>query len=81
MMSGSWRMDETYIKVKGKWCYLYRAVDKFGAIIDFMLSDKRDESVARRFFTKAISQHGVPDKVVIDKSGSNTAALESLNQQ
>ncbi|MPY24517.1 IS6 family transposase [Shewanella sp. YLB-07] len=78
-VSGSWRMDETYIKVKGKWVYYYRAVDKFGAIIDFYLSETRDEPAARAFFNKAINQHGLPEKVVIDKSGANAAALESIN--
>ncbi len=73
-ISGSWRMDETYIKVKGQWLYLYRAVDKFGDTIDFMLTEKRDEAVARRFFNKTIGQHGLSEKVVIDKSGSNCAA-------
>jgi transposase-like protein len=77
--AGSWRMDETYIKVKGQWFYLYRAVDKFGDTIDFQLLAKRDEAAARGFFNKAISQHGLPEKVVIDKSGSNAAALETLN--
>ena len=72
-------MDETYFKVKGQ--YLYRAVDKYGAIIDFMLSEKRDELAARRFFHKAIAQHGLPEKVVIDKSGSNAAALDTINWQ
>jgi len=51
---GSWRGDETYIKVKGKWVYLYRAVDKNGLLIDFMLSAKRDIASAIRFFEKAI---------------------------
>jgi len=46
----SWRMDETYIKVKGEWVYLYRAVDKFGNTVDFMLSEKRDEAAATLFF-------------------------------
>ncbi len=80
-ISASWRMDETYIKVKGQWLYLYRGVDKFGDTIDFMLTEKRDEAAARRFFNKAIGQHGLPEKVVIDKSGSNCAALETLNWQ
>ena len=78
-VSGSWRMDETYIKVKGEWQYLYRAVDKYGATIDFMLSEQRDELAARRFFQKAIGQNGLPEKVVIDKSGSNAAALDTIN--
>ncbi len=81
LVSDSWRMDETYVKVKGEWQYLYRAVDKYGSTIDFMLSEKRDEPAARRFFQKAIKQHGIPEKVVIDKSGSNAAALESINWQ
>ncbi|WP_049789038.1 IS6 family transposase [Photobacterium profundum] len=80
-VSGSWRMDETYIKVKARWFYLYRAVDKFGDTIDFMLTEKRDEAASRRFFNKAIGLHGLPDKVVIDKSGSNAAALDTLNWQ
>ena len=80
-VSTSWKMDETYLKVKGEWQYLYRAVDKKGDTIDFMLSEKRDEPAARRFFQKAIKQHGIPEKVVIDKSGSNAAALETINWQ
>jgi len=48
----SWRMDETYIKVKGEWVYLYRAVDKFGDTVDFMLSERRDEAAATVFFQK-----------------------------
>ncbi len=75
----SWKMDETYIKVNGKWVYLYRAVDNDGATIDFMLSEARDRAAVLRFFQKAIGSSGFPDKVNIDKSGSNTAALERLN--
>ena len=59
----SWRMDETYIRVKGQWRYLYRAVDKFGQTIDFLLTEQRDEHAATRFLTKAIRPHGVPEKV------------------
>jgi putative transposase len=79
-VGGSWRMDETYIKVKGKWCYLYRAVDKSGATIDFMLSKKRDGLAVKRFFNKAISRFGQPEKITIDKSGANNAALNSINK-
>jgi putative transposase len=75
-----WRMDETYIKVKGKWVYLYRAVDKYGATIDFLLQAKRNIEAAKSFFKKAIKQHGKPDKINIDKSGANKAALDSINQ-
>ena len=75
----SWRMDETYIKVKGKWVYLYRAVDKEGKTVDFMLSKKRDEPAARAFFSKAISSNGLPEKVTMDKSGANKAGVNTIN--
>ena len=75
----SWRMDETYIKVNGQWVYLYRAVDKDGDTLDFQLSKKRDLKAASRFFQKTIESSGWPQKVTIDKSGSNTAALNALN--
>ena len=73
-------MDETYIKVKGKWVYLYRAVDKYGDTIDFMLRAKRDKRAAKAFFKKAIKSGGQPINVNIDKSGSNTSALNSINK-
>jgi len=74
-----WRMDETYIKVKGQWKYLYRAVDTAGQTIDFLLTAKRDAAAALRFFRKAIRHHSEPEVVTIDKSGANTAALTTLN--
>ena len=74
----SWRMDETYIKVAGKWKYLYRAVDKNGATVDFLLRAKRDHAAARAFFERAIGLHDVPEKIAIDKSGSNKAAIVSI---
>jgi transposase-like protein len=74
-------MDETYIKIKGQWRYLYRAVDKEGQTIDFLLTAHRDKKAARRFFKKAVRQHGLPAKVTIDKSGANTAALEALQEE
>jgi putative transposase len=77
----SWRMDETYIKVKGEWTYLYRAVDKFGKTIDFMLSNKRDKPAATRFLTQAIGYAGIPAKVAIDKSGANMAGISAINDQ
>ncbi len=72
-------MDETYIRVKGQWKYLYRAVDTSGQTIDFLLAAKRDTAAALRFFRKAIRHHGEPEVVTIDKSGANTAALATLN--
>ena len=71
----SWRMDETYIKIKGKWVYLYRTVDKGGDTIDFMLSEARDEDAAFAFLKKAIGSHSLPQKINIDKSGANDAAI------
>ena len=75
----SWRMDETYIKVKGKWTYYYRAIDKFGKTLDFMLSERRDEAAATAFFSRAIGNNGFPDRVVIDKSRANLAGLQNMN--
>ena len=72
-------MDETYIKVKGRWTYYYRAVDKTGQTLDFMLSERRNKAAVRRFFKRAIDTNGVPVRVVIDKSGANLAGLESVN--
>ncbi|WP_439669028.1 IS6 family transposase [Cupriavidus necator] len=77
----SWRMDETYILVRGKWKYLYRAVDKGGNTIDFLLRAQPDKAAARRFFEKAIAQHGQPDTVTIDGSASNLAALHDVNAE
>ena len=75
-----WRMDETYIKVKGKWKYYYRAVDKQGNTIDFLLTAKRDKKAALRFFIKAIGSSGKPSLINIDKSGANTAAIKKFNK-
>ena len=77
-VGGSWRMDETYVKVTGQWKYLYRAVDRHGDTVDFLFSAKRDLAAARRFLERAIGLHGLPDKITIDKSGANTAAIESV---
>ena len=71
-------MDETYIQVSGQWKYLYRAVDRLGQTVDFLLTARRDEASARRFFERAISLHDLPEKITIDKSGANTAAVKGL---
>src|SRR5262249_5991934 len=78
---GSWRMDEPYIKVKGQWRYLYRAVDTHGQTIDFLLTEERDEHAAKRFLTKAIRRHGVLEKIPIDGSAANEAAIKSYNTE
>jgi putative transposase len=80
-IGSSWRLDETYVKIKGRWKYLYRAVDKAGATVDFLLTAKRDRKAALRFLRKAIGQHGEPAKITIDKSGANTAPIESYNAE
>jgi transposase-like protein len=75
----SWRMDETYVKVKGEWKYLYRAVDKYGATIDFLLTEHRDKDAALCFLKKAIRRNGVPETMTIDGSDGNEAAIKSYN--
>ena len=76
----SWRMDETYVKIKGKSAYLYRAVDKEGHTIDFLLTPTRDRDAAAAFLHKAIRTQGLPEKITIDQSGSNTAAIKHYNK-
>ena len=77
-VGASWRMDETYVKISGEWKYLYRAVDRAGHTIDFLLRAHRNLAAARRFFERAIERHGVPEKITIDKSGVNMAAIEGI---
>jgi transposase-like protein len=60
----SWRVDETYMKVRGKWVYLYRAVDKAGHTVDYRLSDRRDGAAAQAFFRKAIRHEGRPPHTI-----------------
>src|SRR5207253_583682 len=74
-------MDETYIKVQGQWYYLYRAVDKMGQTIDFLLTEQRDEHAAKRFLIKAIRRHGVPETITIGGSAANEAAIKSYNEE
>ena len=75
-----WRLDETYIKVKGKWTYFYRAVDKENNTIDFLLTAKRDKKAALRFFNKSVNSNAQPSLVNIDKSGTNKAAITAYNE-
>jgi IS6 family transposase len=79
----SWRVDETYIKVKGKWKYLYRAVDSNGDTIDFMLSAKRNRTVAKRFFKKALnSNHNqIPRVITVDKNPAYPPAIDKLKNE
>lgn len=80
-VGNSWRMDETYIKVNGSWVYLYRAVDSLGNTIEFLLRKYRDAVAAKAFFRKAFKNNGNPEKVTIDKSGSNLSALNNANKE
>jgi IS6 family transposase len=78
----SWRVDETYIKVKGKWKFLYRAVDKHGNTLDFMLFSKRNYASALRFFRQVLaSTRQAPDKITTDKHSSYNMALNTLKQK
>jgi len=78
-VGSSWRMDETYVRLKSKWYYLYRAVDKEGKTVDFYLSKKRDKKAAKTFFKKAIGTNGLPGRIAIDKSGANKAGIDDIN--
>ena len=75
-----WRMDETYIKVKGEWNLRYRAVDKSAQTIDFLLTEHRDEQAAMRFLTQPIRRHGVPERITIDAGVANEAAIKRYDR-
>jgi transposase-like protein len=74
----SWRCDETYIKVKGRWSYLYRAVDKLGRTVDFLLSERRDVAAAKRFFNKAMKKYGTPRVITLDAYAASHRAITEL---
>ena len=78
----SWRVDETYVKIKGRWTYLYRAVDKEGKTVDFLLRAKRDVAAAEAFFRRAFSSQGrLPHKITLDGyQASHRAAEEALGE-
>jgi len=80
--NGSWRTDETYIRVAGRWTYLYRAVDSTGATIDFLLSETRDLGAARRFFQKALAApgHPRPRVITVDGNPSYPAVIQELKR-
>jgi transposase-like protein len=73
-----WFVDETYVKVAGRWRYLYRAVDQPGQVIDVLLSEQRDTPAARRFFTRALRCGPAPVEVTTDKAGPYPRALVDL---
>ena len=82
MSNGSWRVDETYVRVKGRWTYLYRAVDSRGQTIDFLLSARRDTAAARRFFRKALAQpHTVnPRTLTVDRNPAYPKAVTDMKR-
>ncbi|WP_043367399.1 IS6 family transposase [Belnapia sp. F-4-1] len=82
LSNGSWRVDETYIRVKTRWMYLYRAVDSRGQTIDFLLSAKRDAEAAKRFFHKALGQpHTVnPRTITVDKNPAYPCAVTDMKE-
>jgi transposase, IS6 family len=82
LSNGSWRVDETYVRVKGRWTYLYRAVDSRGQTIDFLLSAKRDTAAAKRFFRKALAQpHTVnPRTITVDNNPAYPKAVTEMKQ-
>jgi transposase-like protein len=71
-------VDETYLKIKGQWVYLYRAVDKAGRTVDFLLSRRRDIAAAKRFFSRATRQHGVPRVITLDGYAASHRAVAEL---
>ena len=81
--NGSWRMNETYVRVKGRWTYLYRAVDSRGQTIDFLLSARRDAAAAKRFFRKAVAQpHTVnPRTITVDKNPAYPRAAAEMKKE
>ena len=80
-VSSSWRVDETYIRVKGKWTSLYRAVDKQGKTVDFLLSEDRDKAAAKRFFKKAIGNNLAPEKITLDGYEATHQAVAELKAE
>ena len=74
-VAGKWHLDETYIKVRGRWMYLYRAIDSNGDTVEFWFSERRNLTAAKRFLRKALKRHGRPEQIVIDGSQTNREAI------
>jgi transposase, IS6 family len=73
-----WFVDETYVKVAGRWVYLYRAIDQFGQIIDVLVSEKRDMAATRQFFTRAPEHRSSPTEVTTDRAAAYPRVLDEL---
>jgi transposase-like protein len=80
-VTGRWHVDETYIKVCGRWMYLYRAIDSNGNTVEFCFSERRDLTAAKRFLRKALQRHGRPERTVIDGSQTNREAILACNAE
>ncbi len=78
-VTGRWHVDETYIKVRGQWRYLYRAIDSNGDTVEFWFSERRNLTAAKRFLRKALKRHGRPERIVIDGSQTNREAILSCD--
>jgi putative transposase len=78
-VTGKWHVDETYIKVRGQWRYLYRAIDSNGDTVEFWFSERRNLAAAKRFLTQALKRHGRPERIVIDGSQTNREAIVSCD--
>jgi transposase-like protein len=78
-VSRKWHIDETYIKVRGRWMYLYRAIDSHGDTVEFWFSERRNLAAAKRFLSKALKRHGRPERIVIDGSQTNREAILSCD--
>ena len=73
-------MDETCVRVKGTWVYLYRAIDKLGKTLDFSPPKRRNKMAATKFFARALEVNGLPRKILIDRSGTDTAGINAVNR-
>ena len=80
-VSRKWHVDETYIKVRGRWMYLHRAIDSNGDTVEFWFSERRNLTAAKRFLRKALKRHGRPERIVIDGSQTNREAILSCDAE
>jgi transposase-like protein len=80
-VTGKWHVDETYIKVRGRWQYLYPAIDSNGDTVEFWFSERRNLTAAKRFLRKALKRHGRPERIVIDGSQTNREAILSCDTE
>ncbi len=78
-VTGRWHMDETYIKVRGRWMYLYRAIDSNGDTVKSWFSERRNLAAAKQFLRKALKRHGRPKRIVIDGSQTDWEAILSCD--